>query len=188
MLYCFWLELNCAFLSAVVFLWPKGPQGPITNPLCSFKMPRHQLEYLTGCYSVPHKKNIHFSSTRLESDSSSRCEYWVRVNRWWRAEMAEGSELSSLPARLSPCTGMLAHITLRNASSNIFPAGRHSSTQSIQHIHTHTHTHTSPKKRDVCQMCTISICCCPSALFLVCMCMQIGVFVCVYVCACVSLL
>ncbi len=60
-------------------------------------------------------KNIHFCSTRLDSDSSGRCEYWVCVNRWWRAETAEGSELSSLPARLSPCKGMLAHITLRDA-------------------------------------------------------------------------
>lgn len=142
MFYRFWLELNCAFLSAVIFLWPKGPQGPITNPLCSFKMPWYQLEYLTGCYSVP-PKNIHFSSTSLESDSSSRREHWVCVNRW-RVEMAEGTELSSLPARLSPCTGMLVHITLRNASSNIFPAGLHFSTQSTQHIHTARMHHLSP--------------------------------------------
>lgn len=40
-----------------VFLWPTGLQGPITNPLCSFKMPWHQLEYLTGCYSTSSQKN-----------------------------------------------------------------------------------------------------------------------------------
>lgn len=50
--------------------------------------------------------------------------------------MAEGSELSSLPARLSACTAMLAHFTLRNASSNVFPAGLHSSAQSSA-AHTH---------------------------------------------------
>lgn len=156
MFYRFWLELNCAFLSAVVLLWPKGPQGPITNPLCSLKMPWHQLEYLTGCYSVLHK-NTHFSSTSLESDSSSRCGYWVCVSRWWRAEMAEGSELSSLPAHLAPCMGILAHITLRNASSNIFPAGLQHSTYIL-----YTHTLLSKEKRcmpDVYQNCMLlSIC------------------------------
>lgn len=48
--------------------------------------------------------------------------------------MAGGSELSCL----SSCTGMLAHITLRNASSNVSPAGPHSLTQQMQ-MHTPTH-------------------------------------------------
>lgn len=73
--------------------------------------------------------------------------------------MAEGSELSSLPAHLATCTGMLVRITPRNASSNIFPAGPHSSAQSntVRVSHTHAHApslcylHRAPPQRgDVC--------------------------------------
>ncbi len=103
--------------------------------------------------------------------------------------MAEGSELSSLPARLSPCKGMLAHITLRNALSNIFPAGLHSSTQHIHtaHIHTssshaHTHkTHFSPVKE-------ISVRCVPCLYALINLpfsCLLVHLYANVSVCVCV---
>lgn len=82
--------------------------------------------------------------------------------------MAQGSELSSLPARLSSCTGMLAQITLRNASSSIFPAGPHFLTQSdtahaVRSAHAQTRTFSS---KEMSARCAISICCCPSALVL----------------------
>lgn len=117
-----WIVLCYVFL--FFFSWPEDPQGPITDLLCSFKGPRHQSRNLAGCYSALYK-NTHFSLTRVWQQ-----QVWlVCANRWWRAEMARGSELSSLPARLSLCTWISACITLRNASSNIFPAGLCSSTR-----------------------------------------------------------
>lgn len=127
MFHCFWPELNFAVLWAVylLFSWPEDPQGPITNLLCSFKGSRDQLKNLTGCYSEPYK-NVHISLTRVWQ------QVWLGVcaNTWWKAKMAWGSELSSHPARCSSWTWVLAHITVRNASSYIFPAGLHFSLQS----------------------------------------------------------
>lgn len=168
--------IELCFAVFFFFPWPEDPQGPITDLLCSFKGPRYQSRNPAGCYSALYK-NTHFSLTRVWQQ-----QVWlVCANRWWRAEMAWGSELSSLPACLSLCTWISACITLRNASSNIFPAGLCSSTWSdatdiystvrcTQTSLYYSHTFSSP------QGCPsdVSLPCCPSAFFF---CRLVTVFV-----------
>lgn len=116
----------------------------------------------------------------LQSDNS-RCKYWVFVSRWWRAKMAEGSKLSCL----SLCMGMLAQVTLRDASSKFFPAGPHSYS---------AHTSSSSTKRempaDVSHIYStyipFSICLCPYLDIHACAYKCVRVM-CVCVCMCVHL-
>lgn len=171
----FWVLMFFLSLFVYFFLWPQSPQGPITNQLCSLKMPRHQLEYLTGWISTlqqhTFQKNKSWIWQQQFGEWISVCKQIVgsRDDRLFRTVFTSSSSLSS-------CTGMLAHITLRNASSSIIPAGPHFLAQSdtgytcsIQYtLFSNLHAFIAR------ETCTPSKCSYPSAFFPpgTCMCMQ----------------